>query len=72
MPDFRKIDPKANYTPAEAAALKGVSLQTIHTALRTGKLPSTREGNRYYVRGSALRNWNRKPRKRPPGPGREW
>ena len=72
MPDFRNIDPKLRYTPAEAAALKGLSIQTIRAALRSGNLPSIREGNRYYVRGSALLNWKRTTRRLPDNPGREW
>jgi excisionase family DNA binding protein len=72
MPDFRNIDPSLKYTPAEAAALKGLSIQTIRAALRSGKLPSIREGTRYYIRGSSLLNWKRANRKSPAGPGREW
>ena len=34
MPDFQRIDPEANYTTAEAAALTGATVEAVRAAVR--------------------------------------
>jgi excisionase family DNA binding protein len=57
MPDFQRIDPTANYTSAEAAALIGLSVTTVSQAATAGRLAATLTGAGYLIQGRDLLAW---------------
>lgn len=51
----RLIDVGVSYSPADAAALLGMSRDMLYKAIREDKLPSWRgEGDRIFIKGSDL------------------
>jgi DNA-binding XRE family transcriptional regulator len=67
MPEADRIDPEATYSMGEAMRRKGVALGTIRSALMSGRLPATKDGNRWAIRGADLLAWTPLYRPAPPG-----
>ena len=53
--DPDRIDPERAYGATEAAAVLGVTPEAVRLGIRVGRLPATREGRRWRVRGADLR-----------------
>lgn len=49
------VNGKSEMTPQEAANELGISRSRVYALIRTGRLPATRRGNRWYIREEDLR-----------------
>jgi ion channel len=61
------IDPEATYAMLPATRAKGVALGTIRAALVAGRLPASRDGQWWAIRGADLLAWQPYRRAVPPG-----